>query len=133
MANPFVKGWKYFMALLSGKLDEKADPKIQIQQAIEEAQRSHQQLTQQAAAVIGNQRQLEMKLARQMSEVEKLQGSARQALVLAESTGGTHDTTGQVSELASEVEGLRVGLVEAEALSRGVLDPGLDGPARGRA
>ena len=84
MANPFVKGWKYFMALLSGKLDEKADPKIQIQQAIEEAQRSHQQLTQQAAAVIGNQRQLEMKLARQMSEVEKLQGSARQALVLAD-------------------------------------------------
>ena len=84
MANPFVRGWKYFMALLSGKLDEHADPKIQIQQAIEEAQRSHQQLTQQAAAVIGNQRQLEMKLARQMGEVEKLQGSARQALVLAD-------------------------------------------------
>jgi phage shock protein A len=84
MANPFVRGWKYFMALLSGKLDEHADPKIQIQQAIEEAQRSHQTLTQQAAAVIGNQRQLEMKLARQMSEVEKLQGSARQALVLAD-------------------------------------------------
>jgi len=84
MANPFVKGWKYFMALLSGKLDEHADPKIQIQQAIEEAQRQHQQLTQQAAAVIGNQRQLEMKLARQMSEVEKLQSSARQALTLAD-------------------------------------------------
>jgi phage shock protein A len=84
MANPFTRGWKYFLALLSGKLDEHADPKIQIQQAIEEAQRSHQQLTQQAAAVIGNQRQLEMKLARQMSEVENLQGSARQALVLAD-------------------------------------------------
>ena len=67
-----------------GKIDEHADPKVQIQQAIEEAQRQHQQLTQQAAAVIGNQRQLEMKLARQMSEVEKLQGSARQALVLAD-------------------------------------------------
>jgi phage shock protein A len=84
MANPFVRGWKYLLALLSGKLDEHADPKIQIQQAIEEAQRQHQALTQQAAAVIGNQRQLEMKLARQMSEVEKLQGSARQALVLAD-------------------------------------------------
>ena len=84
MANPFVRGWKYFLALLSGKLDEHADPRIQIQQAIEEAQHSHQRLTQQAAAVIGNQRQLEMKLARQMSEVEKLQGSARQALVLAD-------------------------------------------------
>src|SRR6476659_4519664 len=84
MANPFIRGWKYFMALLSGKLDEHADPKIQIQQAIEDAQRQHQALTQQAAAVIGNQRQLEMKLARQMSEVEKLQGMARQAVTLAD-------------------------------------------------
>jgi len=84
MANPLVRGWKYLMALLSGKLDEHSDPKIQIQQAIEEAQRQHQALTQQAAAVIGNQRQLEMKLSRQMGEVEKLQGSARQALVLAD-------------------------------------------------
>jgi phage shock protein A len=57
---------------------------VQIQQAIEDAQRQHQALVQQAAAVIGNQRQLEMKLSRQMSEVEKLQGMARQALVLAD-------------------------------------------------
>ena len=84
MANPFVKGWKYLMAAFGAKIDEKADPRIQIQQAIEDAQRQHQQLTQQAAAVIGNQRQLEMKLARQMSEVEKLQSSARQALLLAD-------------------------------------------------
>ncbi|HEV7897729.1 MAG TPA: PspA/IM30 family protein, partial [Planosporangium sp.] len=66
------------------KIDEYADPKVQIQQAIEDKQRQHQALVQQAAAVIGNQRQLEMKLSRQMAEVEKLQGSARQALVLAD-------------------------------------------------
>ena len=65
--------------------------------------------------------------------LESVVARLAEVVVLAESTGGTHDTTGQVSELASEVEGLRVGLVEAEALSRGVLDPGLDGPARGRA
>lgn len=41
-------------------MDEYADPKVQIQQAIEDAQRQHQGLTQQAAQVIGNQRQLEM-------------------------------------------------------------------------
>jgi phage shock protein A len=84
MANPFVKGWKYMMALFGAKIDEYADPKVQIQQAIEDAQRQHQQLVQQAAAVIGNQRQLEMKLSRQMSEVEKLGSSARQALTLAD-------------------------------------------------
>jgi phage shock protein A len=94
MANPFVKGWKYLMALFGAKIDEYADPKVQIQQAIEEAQRQHQALVQQAAAVIGNQRQLEMKLSRQMSEVEKLQASARQALVLADKATAEGDAEG---------------------------------------
>jgi phage shock protein A len=91
MANPFVKAWKYLMAAFSSKIDEHADPKVQIQQAIEEAQRQHQALSQQAAAVIGNQRQLEMKLNRQLGEVEKLQSSARQALVLSDEARGKGD------------------------------------------
>jgi phage shock protein A len=91
MANPFVKAWKYLMALFSSKVDEYADPKVQIQQAIEDAQRQHQALSQQAAAVIGNQRQLEMKLNRQLGEVEKLQASARQSLVLADQARAAGD------------------------------------------
>ncbi|MBA3488929.1 MAG: PspA/IM30 family protein [Longispora sp.] len=91
MANPFVKGWRYLMALFGAKIDEHADPKVQIQQAIEDAQRQHQTLVQQAAAVIGNQRQLEMKLNRTMSEVEKLQASTRQALVLADKSRSEGD------------------------------------------
>jgi len=93
MANPFVKAWKYMMALFSAKIDEKADPKVQIQQAIEDAQRQHQALAQQAAQVIGNQRQLEMKLTRQMSDVEKMQASARQALTLADKSRAEGDIT----------------------------------------
>lgn len=84
MANPFVKFWKYLMALFSSKVDEYADPKVQIDQAIAEAQQQHAALSQQAAAVIGNQRQIEMQLNRQMGDVERLQASARQALVLAD-------------------------------------------------
>jgi len=91
MANPFVKGWRYLMALFGAKIDEHADPKVQIQQAIEDAQRQHQALVQQAAAVIGNQRQLEMKLNRQLGEVENLQASTRQALVLAERSRAAGD------------------------------------------
>ncbi|HSX00898.1 MAG TPA: PspA/IM30 family protein [Candidatus Saccharimonas sp.] len=83
MANPFVKGWKYFMALLGHKIDEYADPAVVIQQAIEELQRGHQGLVQQAASVIGNQRQLEMQMSRRQAEVGKLTENARQALVLA--------------------------------------------------
>jgi len=84
MANPLVKAWRYTMALFGAKLDEHADPKVQIQQAIEEAQRQHQTLVQQAAAVIGNQRQLEMRLSRQLTQVEEMQTAARQALLLAD-------------------------------------------------
>jgi phage shock protein A len=93
MANPFVKAWKYLMALFSSKVDEYADPKVQIDQAIAEAQQQHAALSQQAAAVIGNQRQLEMRLNRQMGDVERLQASARQALVLADEARAKGDTT----------------------------------------
>ncbi len=102
MANPFVKAWRYLMALFSSKVDEYADPKVQIQQAIEDAQRQHQALSQQAAAVIGNQRQLEMKLNRQLGEIERLQASARQALVLADQAraGGDEVKAGQYEQAA---------------------------------
>ena len=76
--------WKYVVAALTGKLDEMADPKVQIEQAIQESKRRHEQLSQQAAAVLGNRRELELKLVRQIEDVQKLQASARQALVLAD-------------------------------------------------
>jgi phage shock protein A len=113
MANPFVKAWKYVMAWFGAKVDEKADPKIQIQQAIEEAQRQHQALSQQAAQVIGNQRQLEMKLSRQMGEVEKLQASARQALVLADKARAEGDAT-KAAEYEQAAQSFATQLVTAE-------------------
>ncbi|GLY69375.1 PspA/IM30 family protein [Amycolatopsis taiwanensis] len=113
MANPFVKAWKYLMASFSSKIDEHADPKVQIQQAIEEAQRQHQALSQQAAAVIGNQRQLEMKLNRQLGEVEKLQASARQALVLADEARAKGDNEKAV-QYENAAEGFATQLVTAE-------------------
>ena len=113
MANPFVKAWKYLMAAFSAKVDENADPKVQIQQAIEEAQRNHQALSQQAASVIGNQRQLEMKLNRQLGEVEKLQSSTRQALVLAEEARAKGDEA-KAQEYETAAEGFAAQLVTAE-------------------
>lgn len=113
MANPFVKGWKYLMALFNSKIDEKADPKVQIQQAIEQAQRQHQSLSQQAASVIGNQRQLEMKLSRQLSDVEKLQANTRQALMLAEQAH-TNGDTAKAAEYENAAEAFATQLVSAE-------------------
>ncbi|WP_026424003.1 PspA/IM30 family protein [Actinokineospora inagensis] len=113
MANPFVKFWKYLMASFSSKIDEHADPKVQIQQAIEEAQRQHQALSQQAAAVIGNQRQLEMKLNRQLGDVEKLQASARQALVLADEARTKGDEQ-KATQFENAAQGFATQLVTAE-------------------
>jgi phage shock protein A len=113
MANGFTKAWKYLMALFSSKVDEYADPKVQIQQAIEDAQRQHQALSQQAAAVIGNQRQLEMKLNRQLGEIEKLQASARQALVLADQARASGDET-KAQQYEQSAQAFATQLVTAE-------------------
>ncbi|MGH2810569.1 MAG: PspA/IM30 family protein, partial [Actinomycetota bacterium] len=93
MLNLMTRAWKYLVAALTGKLDEIADPKVQIEQAINEAKRQHALLSQQAASVLGNRRELEIKLGRSMEEVEKLQSSARQALVLADQAKNGGDTS----------------------------------------
>ncbi|MER5323665.1 PspA/IM30 family protein [Streptosporangium roseum] len=85
------RAWRYMVFALSGRLDELADPRIQIEQAIQEAKEQHQRLSQQAAAVIGNERELEMKLARSLEETEKLQANARQAVLLAEQARAAGD------------------------------------------
>ncbi|MDO4928490.1 MAG: PspA/IM30 family protein [Corynebacterium sp.] len=113
MANPFSKGWNYLMALFDNKIEEKADPKVQIQQAIEQSQKQHRDLSQQAAAVIGNQRQLEMQLNRQLNEIEKLQGNTRQALKLADQARAQGDNAKAV-EYENAAEAFATQLVSAE-------------------
>ena len=111
--NPVVRAWKYMSAWFGNKVDEKADPKIQIQQAIQEAQHQHQALTQQAAAVIGNQRQLEMQLDRQLDQVETLQAQAKQALVLADQARDSGDAQ-KAADFEQTAQMLANQLVSAE-------------------
>lgn len=113
MANPFSKAWKYLMALFDSKIEENADSKVQIEQAIREAQNQHRQLSQQAAAVIGNQRQLEMKLNRQLAEIEKLQANTKQALTLSDKARSEGDNQKAV-EYENAAEAFAAQLVTAE-------------------
>jgi phage shock protein A len=113
MPNPIVKLWKYLTASANAKIDEKADPKIQIAQAIEAEQQRHQALANQAAAVLGNQRQLEMRLNRTLGEVEKLHASARQALVLADQTRAKGDAA-KAGEYENAAQAFATQLVAAE-------------------
>ncbi|MBC2681723.1 PspA/IM30 family protein [Corynebacterium anserum] len=113
MANPLSKGWKYLMAMFDSKIEENADPKIQIEQAIQEAQRQHKALSQQAAAVIGNQRQLEMKLNRGLEDIENLQARTKNALQLADKARTEGDTQ-KATEYENAAEAFAAQLVTAE-------------------
>jgi phage shock protein A len=74
--------WRYVTAALTGKLDEVSDPKIQLEQAIMEAQDQHRRLKEQAANVIAGQKQTELRLNRAMGELEKVNSSAQQAVMM---------------------------------------------------
>ncbi|MGV0394094.1 PspA/IM30 family protein [Corynebacterium riegelii] len=91
MANPFTKGWKYMMQSFDSKIDENADPRVQIQQAVAQAKENHQEISQQAASIIGNRNQLQMKLERLIKSQEDLQAKTRTALQAADKATGAGD------------------------------------------
>ncbi|MDQ2725137.1 MAG: PspA/IM30 family protein [Actinomycetota bacterium] len=91
MPNYFRRRWRYMMAKASGDFEERADPKVQLEQAIVEAQDQHRRLVEQAANVVANQKQTEMQLNRAMEELEKVSTSTRQALRMAADAGDRGD------------------------------------------
>ena len=72
------------VAKASGDFNSRADPKIQLEQAIVEAQEQHRQLKEQAANVIAHQKQTEIKLNRVLEDYEKISANARQAVMMAD-------------------------------------------------
>ncbi len=82
MGKALKRMWRYLTAALTGKFNELADPKIQLEQAIAEAHEQQRRLKEQAANVIANQKQTEMRLSRSLQELEKVSGSARQAVLM---------------------------------------------------
>lgn len=97
MFRLFVRVWHYTAAFLASVFDAHADPRIQIEQAIEEAKQQHLRLADQAAAVIGNERELLLKISRGASEMDRLDASATQALRLADGARVKGDTQGAAS------------------------------------
>ena len=84
MIKLFRRWWRYLTAKLTGKFNESADPKVQLEQAIMDAQEQHRRLIEQAANVIANQKQTEMRLNRALEDLEKVNTNARQAVLMAD-------------------------------------------------
>jgi len=102
MWKSIKRWWRYLGAKLGMKLEESADPKVQLEQAIREAREQHRKLTEQAANVIANQKQTQLKLDRAIEEYEKANASARQALLLSdqEARAGNADKAGSFGSAA---------------------------------
>jgi phage shock protein A len=92
MLKLFRRWWRYLTAKLGSSFEERADPKVQLEQAIAEAQDQHRRLKEQAANVIAHQKQTEIRLNRTMGELEKVNGNARQAVLMADEATKTGDT-----------------------------------------
>lgn len=113
MANPFNKGWKYLMQSLDTKIDENADPKVQIQQAAAAAKEQHQAITRQAGEIIGNRNQLEMKLNRLVESQADLQEKTKTALQMADKASAEGDAD-KASQFNATAETFATQLVSTE-------------------
>jgi phage shock protein A len=124
------KWWKYLTAKLTGSFNERADPKVQLEQAIAEAQAQHKRLKEQATNVIAGQKQAELRLNAKMGELEKLNANARQALIMAsdaqkagDAQKATQYTTAaetiatQLVQVEKDVEGLKTMVLESTQAS----------------
>lgn len=92
MMDVLRKRWRYFTAKADSRFESNADPKIQLEQAIADAQDQHRRLAEQAASVVANQRQHELQLNRAIEELEKVRGSTKQALIMADQAGRGGDS-----------------------------------------
>ena len=113
MFKAMKRWWKYFNAKLNSSFEAKADPKVQLEQAITEAQDQHRRLREQAANVIANQKQTEMRLNRKMGELEKLNGNARQAVMMADEASKAGDTA-KAARVHSAAEAFANRLIQLE-------------------
>ncbi len=113
MIKFFRRVWLYFTAGANQKFNEKADPKIQLEQAIVEAQDQHRRLKEQAANVIAQQKQVEMRRTRANEELDRVNANARQAVLMAEEATKNGDTA-KATEYTRAAESFANRLIQLE-------------------
>ena len=130
MFKALKKWWKYLTAKTNKSFDDHADPAIQLEQAISEAQQQHRRLKEQAANVIASQKQAEIRLNGKMAELERLNTNARQALMMAadaekagnvtksqQYTTAAETIANQLIQVEKDVESLKTMVLDATQAS----------------
>ena len=91
----FSRVWGYIKALVTGGVESRMKPEIQIEQAMAEARKQDLELRNQAARVIAHRTELQMKLDRAIDDAADARAQAGQALKMAD--GAT--TAGDAAEV----------------------------------
>ena len=122
MTRLIKRAWRYLEAALERRLEQAADPRLQIEQAIEEAKRQHALLTQAAASVVGNERELDIKLNRALDSIERLKASIAHAIRMEDRVRREGDPQ-KAAQFASAAEALagRLAGIEANTADLGEL------------
>ncbi|HWJ97306.1 MAG TPA: PspA/IM30 family protein [Acidimicrobiales bacterium] len=113
MIKLFKRWWAYLTAGANQKFNENADPKIQLEQAITEAQDQHRRLKEHAANVIAQQHLTEQQLDRQLAQLEKLNTNARQAVKMADDATKKGDAA-KAAEYTRAAETIATQLIAVE-------------------
>jgi phage shock protein A len=113
MLTYLKKRWSYLAAKLSNSHETNADPKVQLEQAISEAKDQHHRLREQAANVVANQKQTEMRINQALEKLEKTNANVRQAVLMAEEAQKAGDGT-KVESYTSAAEQFANRLISLE-------------------
>lgn len=121
-ARFFRRLFSYLGMAANTEFDKRADPRVQIDQVIEEARLNHEKLSQQAAIVIGNAHHLEAQITKKINEVDGFESNARQAVLMADQARRAGDTsralelTNAATAFASQLSAAESSLEELRAL-----------------
>jgi phage shock protein A len=125
MLKAIRRWWRYLGTKLGMRLDEVADPKVLLEQAISDAREQHRLLTEQAANVIANQAQLQARLDRSLEEYERTAAAARQAVLLTDEAAHAEDAS-RAAGMEQAAEGFVTRQIalerEIESISGSLLD-----------
>lgn len=110
----FRRIWNYLKTLFGMAAERAMDPAVEIQQAINEAERRNQELRNQAAKVIAHRTQIEAKIEGAAKDVGEAREVAKQALLKAEAAKNEGDTAGQ-SKWTSAAQAVALKLQAAES------------------
>jgi phage shock protein A len=115
----FSRVWGYVKALVTGGVESRMRPEVQIEQAMAEARKQDLELRNQAARVIAHRTELQMKLDRAIDESAEARAQAGQALKNADSATTAGDSV-EIDKWTRTAQALAMKLETTETLVEGL-------------